>query len=37
MYSQQRSHRDKAMRNVDFLRALMQANERRVDEVEWEP
>ena len=35
MYSQQRSHRDKPMRHVDFLRALMQASEERAAEAEW--
>ena len=35
MYSQQRSHRDKPMRNVDFLRALMQTSEVKVSEAEW--
>ena len=35
MYSQQRSHRDKPMRHVAFLRALMQADERRTDEKDW--
>ena len=35
MYSQQRSHRDKPMRHVDFLRALMQASEQRAAETEW--
>ena len=35
MYSQQRSHRDRPMRNVDFLRALMQKREIGVEEREW--
>lgn len=35
MYSQQRSHRDKPMRNVDFLRAMMQTNEIAVEESHW--
>ena len=36
MYSQQRSHRDKPMRNIDFLRALMQAKEQSAEEARWE-
>ena len=35
MYSQQRSHRDKPMRHVDFLRALMQTKERMTGEASW--
>ena len=35
MYSQQYSHRDKPMRNVGFLRALMQTSEVATEEAEW--
>ena len=35
MYSQQHSHRDKPMRNVDFLRALMQKHEVNVEDFHW--
>lgn len=35
MYSQQRSHRDRPMRDVAFLRAMMQAHEINVTEQAW--
>ena len=35
MYSQQRSHRDKPMRNVGFLRAMMQEQELPTSPDEW--
>ena len=35
MYSQQHSHRDRPMRNVEFLQALMQVVEPRAAEAEW--
>ena len=35
MYSQQRSHRDKPMRHVAFLQAMMQTKEVAMEEVEW--
>lgn len=35
MYSQQYSHRDKPMRNVELLHALMQTVEPRAGEAEW--
>ena len=37
MYSQQRSHRDKPMRNINFLRAMMQDKEQKVGVHEWPP
>ena len=36
MYSQQRSHRDKPMRNVSFLRAMMQKREVDVEPIKWD-
>ena len=36
MYSQQRSHRDKPMRDVGFLRAMMQDREQKVAVADWQ-
>jgi hypothetical protein len=36
MYSQQHSHRDKPMRHVDFLRALMQTEEQGTEVDAWQ-
>ena len=36
MYSQKASHRDKPMRNVAFLRAMMQTTEVHTAEAEWQ-
>jgi hypothetical protein len=35
MYSQEYSHRDKPMRNLDFLRAMMQTHEVGTAQAEW--
>ena len=35
MYSQVHSHRDKPMRNLGFLRAMMQTDEPAAAEAEW--
>ena len=35
MYTQQYSHRDRPMKNVDFLRSMMQSNEHSTDRASW--